>query len=136
MFLFKKKQEEKKSDFEIEDDDDEGNVSVNIKFDVPVNCKSDDSYVQSLRINLTRLIAYAESADVKLQREVAERLANEAVKTNRQTQIVEYGGLQLLVPLTRSEDPEVQRLSAHALANLSVNGVKSSFYYTGINFLF
>jgi hypothetical protein len=28
----------------------------------------------------------------------------------------------LLVPLTKSTDEEVQRLSAHALANLSVNG--------------
>lgn len=54
--------------------------------------------------------------------QVAERLANEAVKPNRQVQIVEYGGLQLLVPLTRSEDQEVQRLAAHALANLSVSG--------------
>jgi hypothetical protein len=31
-------------------------------------------------------------------------------------------GLRLLVPLTKSTDEEVQRLSAHALANLSVNG--------------
>jgi predicted PhzF superfamily epimerase YddE/YHI9 len=53
---------------------------------------------------------------------VAEKLANEAVKPSRQVQIVEYGGLKLLVPLTRSEDVEVQRLAAHALANLSVNG--------------
>jgi hypothetical protein len=37
-------------------------------------------------------------------------------------QIVEYGGLKLLVPLTKSVDQEVQRLAAHALANLSVNG--------------
>jgi hypothetical protein len=51
---------------------------------------------------------------------VAERLANEAVKPSRQAQIVEYGGLRLLVPLTKSTDAEVQRLSAHALANLSV----------------
>jgi hypothetical protein len=54
--------------------------------------------------------------------QVAEKLANEAVKSNRQVQIVEYGGLRLLVPLTKSVDPEVQRLAAHALANLSVNG--------------
>jgi hypothetical protein len=39
-----------------------------------------------------------------------------------QVQIVEFGGLQLLIPLTKSHDPEVQRLAAHALANLSVNG--------------
>lgn len=95
--------------------------------------------MRNLRVNLSRLIAYAESADgrlcyrcckhwflialssVKLQREVAEMLANEAVKPARQRQIVEYGGLRLLVPLTRSEDVEVQRLAAHCLANISVN---------------
>ena len=60
-------------------------------------------------------------ADVVLQREVAERLANEAVKAERQQQIVELGGLKLLLPLTKSEDNEVQRLAAHALANLSVS---------------
>lgn len=53
--------------------------------------------------------------------QVAEKLANEAVQPQRQVQIVEYGGLRLLVPLTKSKDPEVQRLAAHALANLSVN---------------
>ncbi|RLN71017.1 hypothetical protein BBJ28_00013993 [Nothophytophthora sp. Chile5] len=35
--------------------------------------------------------------------------------------IVELDGLQLLLPLTKSKDTEVQRLAAHALANLSVN---------------
>jgi hypothetical protein len=40
----------------------------------------------------------------------------------RQAQIVELGGLRLLLPLTKSVDIEVQRLAAHALANLSVNG--------------
>jgi hypothetical protein len=54
--------------------------------------------------------------------QVAEKLANEAVKPIRQSQIVEYGGLRLLIPLTRSCDMEVQRLAAHALANISVNG--------------
>lgn len=39
----------------------------------------------------------------------------------RQKQIVELGGLQLLIPLTRSIDEEVQRLAAHSLANLSVD---------------
>lgn len=34
---------------------------------------------------------------------------------------MDYGGLQLLVPLAKSPDIEVQRLAAHALANLSVN---------------
>jgi hypothetical protein len=77
---------------------------------------------------LSRLIAYAESAEVSLQREVAEKLANEAVKPARQVQIVQYGGLRLLVPLTKSVDQEVQRLAAHALANLSVNGEFLSFY--------
>jgi len=43
------------------------------------------------------------------------------VKPTRQVQIVEFGGLKLLLPLTESGDKEVQRLSAHALANLSVN---------------
>lgn len=104
MNLFRKAPS-KKSEFEIDDDDDE----------------KDSAFLESLRINLSRLIAYAESADPKLQREVAEKLANEAVKPARQVQIVEYGGLQLLVPLTKSVDVEVQRLAAHALANLSVN---------------
>jgi hypothetical protein len=40
---------------------------------------------------------------------------------DRQVQIVELDGLQLLLPLTQSKDTEVQRLAAHALANLSVN---------------
>lgn len=39
----------------------------------------------------------------------------------RQEQIVQLGGLQLLLPLTKSKNIEVQRLAAHALANLSVN---------------
>ena len=56
--------------------------------------------------------------------QVAEKLANEAVNPKRQVQIVEYGGLRLLVPLTKSTDPDVQRLAAHALANLSVNGLQ------------
>ncbi|KAJ1398716.1 hypothetical protein B484DRAFT_406558 [Ochromonadaceae sp. CCMP2298] len=96
----------KKSDFEVEPDDEE----------------KDSAFLRSLQLHLSRLIAYAESADVTLQREVAEKLANEAVKPARQVQIVAYGGLKLLVPLTRSSDLEVQRLAAHALANLSVNG--------------
>lgn len=40
----------------------------------------DDSLSDELRSSLTRLIAYAKSADPVLQRKVAERLANEAVK--------------------------------------------------------
>ena len=53
--------------------------------------------------------------------QVAERLANEAVNPVRQTQIVAYDGLKLLLPLTQSDDVEIKRLAAHALANLSVN---------------
>ncbi|RLN85301.1 hypothetical protein BBJ28_00014064 [Nothophytophthora sp. Chile5] len=77
--------------------------------------------VLSLRVNLQRLIVYARSADTTLQREVAEKLANEAVKRASCLLIVELDGLQLLLPLTKSKDTEVQRLAAHALANLSVN---------------
>lgn len=40
----------------------------------------EDNLTETLRSNLTRLIAYAKSADPALQRQVAERLANEAVK--------------------------------------------------------
>lgn len=42
--------------------------------------RADDSLTDALRSNLTRLIAYAKSADPGLQRQVAEKLANEAVK--------------------------------------------------------
>jgi hypothetical protein len=82
---------------------------------------TDDAFTEALRVNLQRLIVYAKSADTSLQREVAEKLANEAVKPDRQVQIVELEGLKLLLPLTQSKDIEVQRLAAHALANLSVN---------------
>jgi hypothetical protein len=88
---------------------------------VSTSSGDDEGFTESLRINLQRLIVYAQSADVELQREVAERLANEAVKPDRQVQIVELEGLKLLLPLTESENSEVQRLAAHALANLSVN---------------
>jgi hypothetical protein len=50
----KKKMSDKKSDFVIENDEEE----------------SDSAFVQSLTVNLSRLIAYAESADTQLQREV------------------------------------------------------------------
>ncbi|KAF1782494.1 Ankyrin repeat-containing domain [Phytophthora cactorum] len=83
--------------------------------------EDNDGFTEALRVNLQRLIVYARSADTALQREVAEKLANEAVKPDRQVQIVELDGLQLLLPLTKSKDTEVQRLAAHALANLSVN---------------
>ena len=43
-------------------------------------CNEDEGFTEALQINLQRLIAYAKSADTSLQREVAEKLANEAVK--------------------------------------------------------
>lgn len=115
--FFKGKKDDKKSDFVIEEDDGDDTESP---------------FIKSMQVNLSRLIVYAESADVTLQREVAEKLANEAVKPNRQVQIVEYGGLKLLIPLTRSVDQEVQRLTAHALANLSVNGKKEFSIFHGV----
>lgn len=107
MNLFRKK-EEKKSDFEIEDENEEESEFIVIIISLfyflllyfILILFLGDEYIQQLRVNLSRMIIYAESADVSLQREVAEKLANEAVKSNRQVQIVEYGGLQLLVPLT------------------------------------
>jgi hypothetical protein len=41
---------------------------------------------------------------------------------SKRGEIVTLGGLKLLMPLTASKDTEVKRLSAHALANLSVDG--------------
>lgn len=79
--LFTKKKSQKKSDFEIEEDDVD---------------EVDSVFLNSLKVNLSRLIVYAESAEVSLQREVAEKLANEAVNSARQVQIVEYGGLTVL----------------------------------------
>lgn len=55
MFSMFKKRDEKKSDFELEDDEDD---------------EVDSGFTKSLQLNLSRLIVYAESADVKLQREV------------------------------------------------------------------
>jgi hypothetical protein len=79
-----------------------------------------ESLTEAMSTNLLRLIAYAEGSVPELQREVAEKLANAAIKTELQRKIVELGGLQLLLPLTSSADQEIQRLAAHALANLSV----------------
>lgn len=93
--------------FEIEEEEDRSDV--------------ESTFLQNLKTNMSRMIAYTHSADVTLQREVAEMLANEAVNSDRQVQIVEYGGLNLLVPLTKSSDEDVQRLAVHSLANLSVN---------------
>jgi hypothetical protein len=49
-------------------------------FDTYAFCALDDGFTEALRVNLQRLIVYAKSADTSLQREVAEKLANEAVK--------------------------------------------------------
>ena len=56
---------------------------------------SDEGFSEMLRLHLQRLITYAQSADPELQRDVAEKLANEAVKPERQVQIVELDGLQV-----------------------------------------
>ena len=87
---------ETKSDFVIEDDEKDDATQTN------------SAFVENLKLNLSKMIAYAQSADVVLQREVAEMLANEAVNSDRQAQIVEYGGLRLLVPLTKSSDEDVR----------------------------
>jgi hypothetical protein len=55
MFGKKAAQEKKNADFEIEEADEE----------------QDSAFMKSLQVNLTRLIAYAECADAKLQREVS-----------------------------------------------------------------
>ena len=44
------------------------------------NGQKDEGLSEALETNLQRLIVYAKSADTSLQREVAEKLANEAVK--------------------------------------------------------
>eukprot|EP00940_MAST-03C_sp_MAST-3C-sp2_P003341 g3341.t1 len=91
--------------------------------------KDEEAYDEASKIDVEsamgkeykRMIAYAASADTMKQREVAEYLANAAVRPSRQKDIVEMGGLKLLLPLTRSPDIEVKRLAAHALANISVH---------------
>jgi hypothetical protein len=49
-------------------------VSVTLSFGLREaclpQCDTDSAFIKSLQLNLSRLIAYAESADVKLQREV------------------------------------------------------------------
>ena len=89
------------------------------KSDTVVAGESAHSFTDDHRLNFQRLMVYAKSSDPSLQKEVAEYLANEAVHAEKQEQIVACGGLKLLVQLARSSDGEVQRLSAHALANLS-----------------
>jgi hypothetical protein len=44
------------------------------------------------------------------------------VQDEHQVTIVKQGGLLLLIPLMTKGDVEVQRLAAHAVANLAVNG--------------
>ncbi len=57
LFGRKERKEEKKGgDFEIEDDDDKE--------------EENEKWMKSFRVNLSRMIVYAESADVMLQREV------------------------------------------------------------------
>lgn len=58
LFGRKSASQEKKSDFKIEEDENEEEDSV---------------FVKSLQVNLSRLIAYAESADFTLQREVKKK---------------------------------------------------------------
>lgn len=79
MNLFKRK-ECKKSEFEIEEDDEEkGKYLSHILLTQRMNTTNlhpnvtfaDSEFVKSLHVNLSRLIAYAESADIKLQREVS-----------------------------------------------------------------
>ena len=81
---------DKKSDFEIEDDNDDEAGLILLLFIYCCNyycyyyhmilwIPSDSSFINSLKVNLSRLIVYAESADTKLQREVAEKLANEGI---------------------------------------------------------
>ena len=48
--------------------------------DVIQYAETEEEFTESLRNNLQRLIIYAEAAPADMQREVAERLANEAVK--------------------------------------------------------
>jgi hypothetical protein len=48
--------------------------------EVQFETTDDGQLTAQMRVHLSRMIAYAESADVQLQRQVAERLANEAVK--------------------------------------------------------
>ena len=82
---------------------------------------TEDADLVALEENINRLLVYAEGADSKLQKEIAEKIANLAVKSERQRQIVNLGGLRLLLPLSKSTNKEVQRLATHALANLSVD---------------
>lgn len=102
-----------------------GNKNSHREPEIDTASLSDEGFTETLKLQLQRLILYSQGSGA-LQLEVAEKLANEAVKPERQVQIVELGGLQLLLPLTRSTNVEIQRLAAHALANLSVNAANQA----------
>jgi hypothetical protein len=92
----------------------------------------DEAFATSLRTNMQRLILYAKSSDPSLQRDVAERIANEAVVSSRRALIIQLGGLDLLIPLAQSKDTDIQRLAAHAMANLSVEVSRSVRRWDGV----
>lgn len=104
---------------------------------------ADDALSDALRSNLTRLIAYAKSADPDLQRQVAEKLANEAVKREchgrldvfryfcgvlRQTS--NTGGVHRQPPCTlvRGAASDVQNSSAYVITCHSGAGPTKTFY--------
>ena len=64
-----------------------------LKYLVVTQIFADEGFIEELELHLARLITYADGAEPEIQREVAERLANEAVKPRRQGQIVKLGGL-------------------------------------------
>lgn len=45
-----------------------------------IDTSSDEGFTEALSVHLHRLVTYAQGSNPVLQREVAERLANEAVK--------------------------------------------------------
>lgn len=97
---------------------------------------TEQGFSQAFRIHYQRLITYAQSADPKLQREVAERLANEAVNRKRSVTLRARGqaGKNLLpfcmpfgAPRSRSasSDRRVERLAV-AAASHQVEGPRSA----------
>jgi hypothetical protein len=89
--------------------------------DEPVSPSSDFYTDVEFQVKLKKLITMSKSTDVPIQRAVAECLANEAMFEERRALIVNLGGLDLLQSLIMSNDPEVQRLVTHTLANLAVS---------------
>lgn len=59
---------------------------------------ADETFTASMRINLQRLIMYAKGSDVMMQREVAEQLANQAVKRALALLLVRAGSATLCTP--------------------------------------